>query len=252
MKWNLDNIVDKSPRKVIYRDGDYAIKVFDENYSKSDILNEALNQARIVETGIRVPELIEVANFDGRWGLVMEYIEGKTLAQKMKDKPDKIDAYLARLVDTQLEIQSHSCRLLTRHKDKMRRKISETNFDATLRYDLSARLDGMPSHREVLHGDFNPSNVVISDKDGEAYILDWAHVTQGDGAADAARTYLLFWLAGDISSAEKYLELYCRKSDTDRRHVQNWLPIVAASQTLKGKPEEREFLLNWVSVVDYQ
>ncbi len=252
MELKLNQIIEKSEKKTIYRDGDYSIKVFDESFSKSDILNEALNHARIEETGIRVPKLIEVTTFDGKWALVKEYIEGKTLKELMAEHPEDKDAYMARFVDIQLEIQSHSCRLLTRHKDKMRRKIGETNFDATTLYDLSARLDGMPSHREVLHGDFNPSNVVISDKDGEAYILDWAHVTQGDGAADAARTYLLFWLDGDIDGAEKYLELYCQRSDTARRHVQSWLPIVAASQTLKGKPEQREFLLNWVNVVDYQ
>ena len=247
----LDNMIYTDGRKTIYRDGDLKIKVFSENYSKADVFNEALNHARIEETGIRVPKLHEVANVDGKWALVMDFIDGKTLAELMAEDPAKTEAYLERLVDTQVEIQSHSCRLLTRHKDKMRRKISETNFDATQRYDLNIRLDGMPSHREVLHGDFNPSNVIISDKDGEAYIIDWAHVTQGDGAADAARTYLLFWLSGDIQNAEKYLEVFCRKSDTARQHVQKWLPIVAASQTVKGKPEEREFLLNWVNVVDY-
>ena len=33
---------------------------------------------------------------------------------------------------------------------------------------------------------------------------------------------------------------------------QEWLPIVAASQSVKGKEEEREFLLSWVNVCDYQ
>ena len=247
----LDNLIYSDGRKSIYQEDGKKIKVFDGSYAKSDVLNEALNHARIEEAGLRVPKLLEVANIDGKWAIVMEYVAGKTLAELMQENPEKTDAYLERLVDTQLEIQSHSCRLLTRHKDKMRRKIAETNFDAELRYDLNVRLDGMPSHREVLHGDFNPSNVIISDKDGEAYIIDWAHVTQGDGAADAARTYLLFWLAGDIQNAEKYLDIFCRKSDMPRENVQKWLPIVAASQTVKGKPEEREFLLGWVNVTDY-
>ena len=29
-------------------------------------------------------------------------------------------------------------------------------------------------------------------------------------------------------------------------------PIVAASQSVKGRAEEREFLLHWVNVVDYE
>ena len=55
----------------------------------------------------------------------------------------------------------------------------------------------MPNHKKLCHGDFDPKNIILRD-DGEAFILDWAHATQGNASADAARTYLLFWLAGDI------------------------------------------------------
>ena len=41
--------------KTVYRDGDKCIKVFNSDYSKADVLNEALNQARIEQTGLRVP-----------------------------------------------------------------------------------------------------------------------------------------------------------------------------------------------------
>ncbi|MDD6275326.1 MAG: aminoglycoside phosphotransferase, partial [Clostridia bacterium] len=98
---------------------------------------------------------------------------------------------------------------------------------------------------------FNPSNIIIGD-DGVPYIIDWSHATQGNASADVARTYLLFWLSGDIDMAEKYLELFCKKSETSKQYIQKWLPIVAASQSVKGKPEERQFLLSWANVVDYE
>ena len=109
----------------------------------------------------------------------------------------------------------------------------------------------MPKHNKVCHGDFNPSNIIIAE-DGTPYILDWSHATQGNASADAARTYLLFWLNGDIEGAQKYLDLFCQKSDTAKQYVQKWMPIVAASQSVKGNANEREFLLSWVNVVDYQ
>ena len=40
----LDNVIAKRPTKTIYRDGDTVIKLFNEDYLKSDILNEALNR----------------------------------------------------------------------------------------------------------------------------------------------------------------------------------------------------------------
>ena len=248
---NLDRVIAVRNKKTIYRDSDQVIKVFSEDYSKADVLNEALNQARIEETGLNIPAVLEVTMVDGKWAIVSEYIKGKTLAQMMQEEPAKKDEYLALMVDIQLEVQRKTCPMLGKLKDKMNRKISMSDLDATTRYELHTRLEGMPKHNKVCHGDFNPSNIIITE-DGTPYILDWAHATQGNASADAARTYLLFWLNGDIDGAKKYLNLFCKKSDTAKQYVQKWMPIVAASQSVKGNEKEREFLLSWVNVVDYE
>lgn len=248
---NLDRIIAVRTSKTVYRDGDKVIKVFDNNYSKADVLNEALNAARVEETGLNIPKILEVTKIDGKWAIISEYIPGKSLSQLIKENPEKKDEYLELMVDVQMEIHRQKCPLLNRLKDKMQRKISLADLDATTRYDLHARLDAMPRHDKVCHGDLTPSNIVIT-PEGVPYIIDWAHATQGNASADAARSYLTFWLNGDISGAEKYLNLYCKKSDTAKQYVQKWLPIVAASQSVKGKPEERQFLLSWVGVVDYE
>ena len=44
--------------KKVYRDGDRLIKSFDETYSKADILNEALNQARVEQTSLNIPKIL--------------------------------------------------------------------------------------------------------------------------------------------------------------------------------------------------
>lgn len=247
----LENIVAKRVNKTIYRDGDKVVKVFDNDYSKADILNEALNQARIEETNLNIPKLLEVTTIDGKWAIVSQFIEGKTLAELMEENPDKIDEYLEMFVRLQMEVHTKKSQLLTKIKDKMNRKISEADLDATTRYELHTRLEGMPKHYKVCHGDFNPSNIIVAE-DGTPYIIDWAHVTQGNASADVARTYLLFKLSKNDELAEKYLKLFCKLSDTAMQYVQKWMPIVAASQSVKGKQEEREFLLSWVDVVDYE
>lgn len=247
----LDKIIAVRNSKTIYRDGDKAIKLFNQEFSTADVLNEALNHARIEETGLRVPKLYEVTKIDGKWAIVSEFIEGTTLEVLMAEHPEKYDEYLDLFVDLQLEIQSKKAPLLNKLKDKMQRKISETGLDATTRYELHTRLDAMPRHNKVLHGDFNPGNIIIT-KDSVPYILDWSHATQGNASADAARTYLLFTLAGNRAHAEKYLSLFCKKSDTAKQYIQKWIPIVAASQLVKGHREERDFLMTWIDVVEYE
>ena len=247
----LDRVIAVRNNKTIYRDGDRCVKVFNDDYSKADVLNEALNQARIEETGLNIPKILEVTMVDGKWAIVSEYIKGKTLAQLMEEDSEKKDEYLELLVDLQLSVHAKKCPLLNKLKDKMNRKITLTDLDATTRYELHTRLEGMPKHNKVCHGDFNPSNIIIT-PEGTPYIIDWAHATQGNAAADAARTYLLFSLAGAKETAAYYMKSFCKKSDTAMQYVQKWLPIVAASQSVKGNKEEREFLLGWVNVVDFE
>ena len=247
----LDRVIAVRNNKTIYRDGERCIKVFNAEYSKADVLNEALNQARIEATGLNIPKVLEVTMIDGKWAIVSEYIKGKTLAQLIEEDPDNKNGYIELLVNLQLEVHSKTCPLLNKLKDKMSRKIAETELDATTRYDLHTRLESMPKHNKVCHGDFNPSNIIITE-DGTPYILDWSHATQGNASADIARTYLLFWLNGDNEGAEYYLDTFCKKTNTAKQYVQKWMPIVAASQSVKGNEKEREFLMNWVGVVDYQ
>lgn len=248
---NLDNVIATGPAKKVYRDGDLCIKVFDESFSKSDILNEAVNHARVEETGLNVPKLKEVTQIDGKWAIVTQFIEGKTLKKLIEENPSKKEEYFNMFVDLQLEMHSKKAPNLNKLKDKMNRKISESNLDATTKYELHSRLGGMPKHDKVCHGDYNLSNVILKD-DGTAYIIDWAHATQGNASADAARTYLLFSLADDIEDAKMYLDIFAKKSDTAKQYIQKWMPIVAASRLVKGNDEEKEILLRWIDVIEPQ
>lgn len=247
----LDTVVAKRPTKTIYRDGDRAIKLFDESYKASDILNEALNQATVYEAGFSVPQIIDVERINGCWAIISEYIQGETLHKMMTDHPEKEAELFSRFVDIQLDMHAHKAERLRHHTDKMHAKISKSGLDATTRYDLHMRLNSMPRHSKLCHGDFTPGNVIIT-PDDQVVVIDWAHATQGNASADAARTYLRFMLAGNETSAEKYMDLFTEKSDTAKQYVQRWLSIVAASQLVKRKAEEHDLLTKWAKVVEYE
>ncbi len=246
------NEIAKRPNKAVYRDGDLCYKVFAADYKKSDIFNEALNQTRVEETGLFIPKVHEVKKLDdGRLAIVMDYVEGKSLATLIEENPAKRLEYVTRLIDIQLSMHSLTSPELNKQRAKFDRKIDLSGLDATTRYELHVRLGGMPKHNKLCHGDFNPSNVIITNDD-RACVIDWSHATVGNASADTARTYLLFKLAGDDKTAEDYMTLFCKKSDTARQYVDQWLPIVAASQMAKGKPHEREMLGKWVDVCQYE
>lgn len=246
------NQIAERPNKTVYRDGDLCYKVFAADYNKADILNEALNQARVEATGLFVPKVHEVKKLDdGRLAIVMDYVDGKSLATLIEENPKKRGAYLERLIDIQLSMHKLTAPDLNKQRDKFTRKIAMSGLDATTRYELQLRLDAMPKHNKLCHGDFNPSNVIIT-ADDKACVIDWSHATIGNASADTARTYLLFMLAGDTKTAEEYVNMFCKKSDTAKQYIDRWLPIVAASQMVKGKPEQREMLAKWADVCQYE
>ena len=236
--------------KVVYDCGEAVVKVFNTNKPAADILNEALNLTRAEQAGIAVPAFRGVLKEDGSWMLSTAKVEGPTVRELIDANPDRLDAYLALMVDTAIEVHQHTSVLITRQKDKYARMIDQVEvLDEATRYDLHMRLDGMPNHRKVCHGDFSPSNVIVTD-DGPV-ICDWAHATSGNGAADAATSYLLYRMRGEDEAAERFLPLYCERSGADMHYVQSWLSIVAAAELARGRVAKKDLLLSMVNVVDY-
>ena len=247
------DIIAERKTKTVYKDDDTVVKLFVKDYSKADILNEALIHSRVEEnTKLNIPKLLEVKKYGSRWALTMEHIEGKTLTELMVEYPEKQDEYLEMFVKLQLEVLGNTVPLLNRIKDKFRRKLTDTNLiNENIKYELLQRLEGMKNHTKLCHGDFNPSNIIVK-PNGECYILDWSHATVGNASADAARTFLIFSLHGNEALANKYLDMFSKESEIERMHIQRWIPIVAATQLTKGIEEEQEFLRNWIDIVDFE
>ena len=241
----LDRVIAVRNNKTVYRDGDKCIKVFNDNYLLSDVLNESLNQSRAYEAGINAPKLLEVTTFDGKYAIVSEYTRGKTLEQLMDENPEKKNEYIELMVNAQLNIGAKSSPKLRLLKHKMRDQIRLTDLDSITRYDLHNRINVMTKNHNVCHGDFCPSNIILTE-DGETVVIDWAHASSGNTLADVANTYLLFWMNGDISGAENYIEKYSEKSGIEKQQILSFMPIVAASRLADCSEQEYEFLLSWI------
>ncbi|MBQ3407336.1 MAG: phosphotransferase, partial [Lachnospiraceae bacterium] len=220
-------------------------------HPKTGVFNEALITSYVESFGVPAATVLYVKEFDGCGGLGLEYIEGQTLAVKMQNEPENLEANLETFVDIQLEVNSFRAIGLRNTIPKRTEEISALDIDPSTKWELLQRLAGMKRHTKLCHGDFDPSNIILT-PDGGYKVIDWAHATSGNAGADAALTYLQFTMS-DPNLAEKYLRLYCRKSNTAIQYVQKWMPIVAAGQLNKAKSEEEKALLEkWISVAEYQ
>ncbi len=248
----LNKLISDGGKVSVYEYNGMAVKVFkDVHEPKSVVLYEALTHTRVEETGYpRIPPLESVCKVDGKWAVSYKYIKGKTLSELMRDNPEKADEYLSLLVDLQVEINSFRSAKISKLKDYLKRSIEGLDMiDDVKKYELLTRLEAMPKHVKLCHGEFTPDNVIVSD--GGIYVVDWLKAKQGNASADIAKTYLSFCLSHQTEYAEKYLKLYCSKTGTAVKYVQDWLPIVAAAQLKFKRPEERELLLTWIDIADY-
>ncbi len=243
---NMEKIIGVRTDKTIYKDGNKVIKSFHNNYTKAQVLNEALNQARVEETDLLVPKLLSVSNSDGHWVIIYEYIKGKTLEQLMIEDKEHIDEYMEIFVNLQIKIHETKVLMLGKLKDKLNFKIEQTELLATTRYELRQKLETMPKHTKLCHGDFNPTNIIVTEQ-GEYFIIDWAHATVGNASADSAFTYLEFLMNYEHNLAELYLDIYCQKTNTSKNYVKSWMALVASARLLKAKKQEKKFLMSIIN-----
>lgn len=247
-----DLILTRNNKKIYRKDG-VITKLYDhKSYAASDVLREAMNQAYAIECGFNAPKVLDVFPVGKDFAIASEEIKGPTLAQLINDNPSDKRKYIAKLVQIQLELLSHlsSNLKLPKLKDKLNAYISNSGLDASTRYDLHSKLESMPNHYKICHGDLVPHNIIpVKDK---YYILDWAHCTRGNSSADAAMTYVLLTLDGDEKGAEMYLKEFCKKSDIAVQYVQQWISVVSATKLVTTKDKDkRDLLMRNINVVEY-
>lgn len=245
----LKNLISESKETKVYKCDKYAVKVYEEGVPKIEVLNTALVHSLVEGTGLSVPKIREVSRIDGKWAISTKYVEGKNLRQLMEENPDKLEEYINLMVDIQLQIHARRVPTLPKLKYQLRTNIeSLEELDDIKKYELLTRLESMPKHIKLCHGNFEPGNIIIGKDD--TYIVDWKLATQGNASADVGKTYMMFSLE-DPKKAELYLDTFCKKSNTAKRYVQEWLPIIAAARLKENKPEEKDLLMKWLDVVDY-
>ena len=246
-------LMDRHNKRIYVKDG-VVTKVFDHaKYSASNVMMEAMNQAYAIECGLNAPKVYDVFPVGDDWAISSEEIKGKTLEALIKEDSAHTKKYISELVKVQVKVLSHLTDnlKLPKLKDKLNKYISASGLDASTRYDLHAKLEKMPNHYKLCHGDITLHNVIIRD-DGKVYLLDWAHLTRGNSSGDAANTYLSLLLDGNEKLADMYLKEFCKKTDIANQYVQQWVSVVSATKLVTtDDKKKKEALMRNIEVVEY-
>jgi aminoglycoside phosphotransferase (APT) family kinase protein len=222
--------------------GEHALKLYRAGWAKAPAYLEAAILAILESHDLPAPRVHEVRSYDGRWGLVMDRIDGRTLAERMFADLDSIGSGLDDLVRLQLRVHAAADTRLRSLKARIAERVSGApSLDVALRNRLLARLAELPDGDRLCHGDFHPYNII--GKGSDLTIVDWLDTSVGPPAADACRSYLLLSLAAP-QAAEPYLDRYVASSGVDRDAVLAWLPLLATARLAEGIAAEQAVLLS--------
>ena len=67
------------------------IKIYNDSYATSQVLNEALNQSKVSEVGINAPIVYAVKKYNDIYGIFMDYIEDDNLEEFLNKKENDVE-----------------------------------------------------------------------------------------------------------------------------------------------------------------
>ncbi|MGB2992958.1 MAG: aminoglycoside phosphotransferase family protein [Paenisporosarcina sp.] len=230
----------------IYLHKNTIVKVFNDYLPSTESSYEANKQKYAYSCGLSVPKILDVTKIDGKQAIIMEYIKGKTIGEKLSENMERAEYYLNISVEIQQKIHMIVADDLEPMSEKLSRQIkSAHNLDEKQKSALLKRLDKMSFENRLCHGDFHMFNLIMTDN--KVTIIDWVDSSAGDIHADIYRTYLLYSQLS-VKLADMYLRLYCGKSGLSKDDVFQWGPIIAGARLSESiSSEKSEHLIEIVN-----
>jgi aminoglycoside phosphotransferase (APT) family kinase protein len=197
--------------------------------------------------GLPGPDAYEVIEVGGRWGVVLERVEGASLFDAAQRRPWRMFAAVRQLAELHAEI--HKCAApadLPTQRERLAEAVEAAELPAAEKEDARRRLAELPDGTAVCHGDFHPGNVLLIARG--PVVIDWDLAGRGHPPADVARAVRLVrnaslppwtprpfhWLlAATRPRIERvYLKRYFQLMPGTRAEVEAWmLPITARPNT---------------------
>jgi aminoglycoside phosphotransferase (APT) family kinase protein len=151
------------------------------------------------------------------------------------------------MTDLHLEMHQREAENLEPVQERLAGKIQAVSeFDEDTQNTLLRHLFSLPEETKLLHGDFHPDNILLTNNG--PVIIDWIDATLGHPLADVARTVVIgtygvppeeyFGRFIFSTMVKLYLRRYFQHSPYSRTDLDNWMLPVAAGRLSEQIPHE--------------
>ncbi len=234
----------------------WILKLFNAGISRTAVEHEA-NKTRIVHaTGLPVPDVGEIIEIEGRFGMELERVDGISMLDALTKSPWRYPALARQLAKLHADMHTRRVPELPSLAETLTWKINRAEkLPENVRQAALKALEKLPDDDKLCHGDFHPGNILLTQRG--PVIIDWIDGSRGRPILDVARSSLLFG-EGNIPSSipgawflrilqRSFYRIYQRRyfqlNPGDRQEFDHWVPVVAAGRMNEGIYYDEDRLL---------
>lgn len=260
------------------------LKLFHAGIPHEYVEHEARIGRIVVAAGLSAPQVYDIVERDGSWGIVYERIVGDELGKRIR--PWNARRYGREMARLHVTLFAQRVPDLPSQRERLTKYVGTApHLTDGERQRLLDRLNSLPDGDVLCHGDFHPSNIILTARG--LTIIDWNDAKQGHPAADIARTLLILgeartlsdmllpqvigdrnpprwvkriitaalaWTVGELTHG--YRREIERLMPETRTLIPRWLPVLAAARLHEGQyvnapssPEETDIQRRMVNYV---
>ena len=170
-------------------DGDTILKLYYEGFPEERVLREKESARTALIAGVPTPISYEMVQAGNRKGIIYEMIQGKTLAEMIREEPAR--AAEMGTIFAQIARTLHQAEVKNRNLPGVTKSIRDAAAKADYLPEASRErvfglLDELDRYRNYVHGDFHPNNVIMT-RDGPM-LIDMGGFSIGCPLFDPATT----------------------------------------------------------------
>jgi uncharacterized protein (TIGR02172 family) len=238
-----------------------ALKLYNEKFGSHLASYEQQVMSALNEAGAPAPQVFDIVQYGGRYGLMMELIEGQTLDKMMRAELARLGEFGGLMASLHAAMhKATTSRLQSQHRALADRISNNKPILGDLTTAVLNYLDTLPAGSNVCHGDFHPKNIMASR--GKALVIDWTNAYSGHPLSDVMLTRLRLTspyvpqnFPGDASvflDAKKvvydsYINNYAALTGVNIHELDDWLLPCAAAQLHPRKADHAKWLLELIA-----
>lgn len=227
----------------VYRlDDETIIKLYYSKISKEEIELEKSLAKKAFVMGVPTAISYDIAQADGRTGVVYELIKSKTLAELIREDEANLEKYTDMYADVCRRVHDieDTDKCLLSFKDINRADIGNiSGLNAEELAYLHEFLNLVPERNTCVHGDLNINNIMV--QNGECCLIDMVEFSVGNPLFDISR--ILFSMSYGADPAAEYNSFYKMPQKTVDRILELLLQKYFHAPTLeeaqKSNPDVR-------------